>query len=361
MALRSGFFNSVAGDRLYSAAEFAEYFAAFIGSGVFPEPSTSLKVEATTGLTLKIKAGKAWINGYFLINDADYTEIIPVDAVLNRIDRYVVRLHFASRIMTIIRKEGIAASSPVAPSVTRDAESIEISLALIQVNAGTSTITAANITDTRADASVCGFVSSTITNLPYMIPNRALISDASGELEVSPVTNVELGMLSGVTSAIQTQLNAKQATVGGAASTIVSNNLSFNKALVSDGSGKVIAAAVTASELGTLAGVTSAIQTQLNAKQATINGAASTITSGSLTANRVLLSDGNGKVANSDITNVELGTLAGVTSGIQTQLNAKLGSSAQAADALKVGGRKITVGVSTPVSPAIGDVWIDTN
>jgi len=361
MALRSGFFNSVAGDRLYSAAEFAEYFAAFIGSGVFPEPSTSLKIEATTGLTLKIKAGKAWINGYFLINDADTTEIIPVNAVLNRIDRYVIRLQFASRSMTIVRKEGMAASNPVAPGVTRDAESIELSLALIQVNAGVSSISAGNITDTRTDASVCGFVSSTITNLPYMTPNRALISDVSGELDVSPVTNVELGMLSGVTSAIQTQLNAKQATINGAASTIAGSNLSFNKTLISDGSGKVIAAAVSATELGTLAGVTSAIQTQLNAKQATIIGAASTITSGSLNANRVLLSDGNGKVANSDITNVELGTLAGVTSGIQSQLNAKLGSSAQAADALKVGGKKITVGTVAPTSPATGDVWIDTN
>ncbi|OGS58483.1 MAG: hypothetical protein A2Y19_00575 [Firmicutes bacterium GWE2_51_13] len=361
MAIRSGFFNSVAGDRVYSASEFAEYFAAFIGSGVFPEPSTSLKIEATTGLTLKIKAGKAWINGYFLINDADFTEVIPVDAVLNRIDRYVIRLHFASRQISILRKEGIAASSPVAPSVTRDAESIELSLALVQVNAGTSSITSGNITDTRADASVCGFVSSTITNLPNMTANRALISDTAGKLEVSNVTSSELGMLSGVTSALQTQLNAKQATVGGAASTIVSSNLSFNKVLISDGNGKVIAAIVTVTELGTLAGVTSAIQTQLNAKQATINGPASTITSGSLPANRVLLTDGNGKVANSEVTTTELEFLAGVTSSLQTQLNAKLGSSAQAADALKVGGKKITVGTIAPGSPVIGDVWIDTN
>lgn len=41
--------------------------------------------------------------------------------------------------------------------------------------------------------------------------NKALISDANGKIITSTVTNVELGYLSGVTSAIQTQLNSKQA------------------------------------------------------------------------------------------------------------------------------------------------------
>ena len=102
MAIRSGFFNSVGGDRLYDAARFAEYFAAFIGSGVFPDPTTSLQIQTDTGMNVKIKSGKAWINGFFMINDADYTEVIPTEAVLNRIDRLVVRLHYANRTMTIV-------------------------------------------------------------------------------------------------------------------------------------------------------------------------------------------------------------------------------------------------------------------
>lgn len=58
-------------------------------------------------------------------------------------------------------------------------------------------------------------------------------------------------------------------------------------------------------------------------KQATITGAATTITSNNLTASRVLVSDANGKVAASSVTSTELGYLSGVTSSIQTQLNAK--------------------------------------
>jgi hypothetical protein len=61
-------------------------------------------------------------------------------------------------------------------------------------------------------------------------------------------------------------LAAKQNTITGAATTITSDNLTASRALASDGSGKVAASSVTATELGYVSGVTSALQTQLNAK-----------------------------------------------------------------------------------------------
>ena len=94
--------------------------------------------------------------------------------------------------------------------------------------------------------------------------------------------------------------------------------------MVSDGSGKVAASAVMATELGYVAGVTSALQTQLDAKQATLTGAATTIASTDLTASRAVVSDGSGKVAASAVTTTELGYVAGVTSGLQTQLDGKV-------------------------------------
>jgi DNA-binding FrmR family transcriptional regulator len=361
MAIRSGFFNSIGGDRTYDASRFAEYFSAFIGTGVFPEPTTGLQIQADTGMDIKIKAGKAWINGYILVNDADYTEAIPSEAILNRIDRIVVRLHYANREMTIVRKAGTAASTPSAPAVTRDANMYELSLGTIAINAGTSTITSGMITDTRSDSNVCGFASSTITNLPYLTPQRVLISDTDGTLIASSITQTQLEYLSGVNSNIQTQLNAKQATINGAASTIVSSNLTANRAVISNSSGKVAASSVSNTELEYLSGINSNIQTQLNAKQATINGAASTVVSSNLTANRAVISDSNGKIAVSAATSTEIGYLSGVTSAIQTQLNNKLGSTAQANDSLRVNGRRVTVATTAPSSPSVNDVWIDTN
>lgn len=59
-----------------------------------------------------------------------------------------------------------------------------------------------------------------------------------------------------------------------------------------------------------------------------ISGAASTIISSNLTVNRVLVSDGNGKVAISGITTTLLNYLSGLTGNVQTQINSKLNSSA---------------------------------
>lgn len=72
-----------------------------------------------------------------------------------------------------------------------------------------------------------------------------------------------------ISTATQTALNGKQATITGGASTITSSNLTVNRALVSNASGKVAVSAVTATELGYLDGVTSNIQTQINGKLST--------------------------------------------------------------------------------------------
>lgn len=72
---------------------------------------------------------------------------------------------------------------------------------------------------------------------------------------------------------------------------------------------------------------TSTVANQITAatetKQDTITGAATTVTSSDLTADRAIVSNSSGKVAVSDVTATELGYLDGVTSNIQTQLNAK--------------------------------------
>ena len=67
-------------------------------------------------------------------------------------------------------------------------------------------------------------------------------------------------------------------------------------------------------------------QNDIDGKQATITGAATTITSSNLTEERVLISNDTGKVAVSDVTTTELNYLDGVTSNVQTQLNGKSAS-----------------------------------
>lgn len=65
----------------------------------------------------------------------------------------------------------------------------------------------------------------------------------------------------------------------------------------------------------------------VDTKQDIITGAATTITEDNLTANRAVISNASGKVAVSNVTSTELGYLSGVTSGVQTQLNNKASTS----------------------------------
>lgn len=166
MAIRSGFFNSINKDRLYSASNFAEYFATFISNGVFPNPSTNLQVMANNDMTVTVQAGKAWINGYILINGDDYILTLdPADGVLNRIDRVVARYDTDDREIRLEVKKGTFASSPVAPALQRDADAYELALADVYIAAGVVSVTQANITDLRFNTELCGIVKGTVEQI----------------------------------------------------------------------------------------------------------------------------------------------------------------------------------------------------
>jgi hypothetical protein len=185
--------------------------------------------------------------------------------------------------------------------------------------AGSGTITAGNnITVVGNQVSVSN--SPTFTGTVTLPANTA----------IGDVSSTEIGYVNGVTSAIQTQLNSKQVTITGAATTIDTEDLTVNRAVVSDGSGKIAVSSVTATEVGYLSGVTSGIQTQLSTltsdvsgKQATITGGATSITTSNLTANVVVVSNATGKIAVSTVTITELGYLGGATSNVQAQINTK--------------------------------------
>ena len=157
--------------------------------------------------------------------------------------------------------------------------------------------------------------------------NNAKISSSAAidatKIHDGTISNTEFGHLNNVSSNIQTQLDSKLTGTGGAVSTVVSSNLTADRAVISNGSGKIAASDVTSTEIGYLDGVSSAIQTQLDGKQATLTGSGSTIASSSLTANRAVISNGSQKIAVSDVTSTELGHLDGVSSNVQTQLDAK--------------------------------------
>jgi len=102
-----------------------------------------------------------------------------------------------------------------------------------------------------------------------------LMSNAAGAANWDEISEYGTGQLLAANnlsdlanaSTARTNLGA-QATITGAATTIDTENLTASRALASNASGKIEVSAVTSTELGYLDGVSSAIQTQLDAKQA---------------------------------------------------------------------------------------------
>lgn len=164
---KSFVFNSVNGDRKYKAEEFRDYFASFIGNGVFPNPATGLQVIANNNdMTITVKSGKAWINGAIYTNTDDLILKIDIaDSVLKRIDRVVLRMDRVERNITCKVKKGTFASNPVPQTLQRDADAYELCIAEIKVDEGAISILQSNITDTRLNSELCGIVTQTVKTI----------------------------------------------------------------------------------------------------------------------------------------------------------------------------------------------------
>lgn len=166
MAEKYSFFNSVNSDRLYTAEDFAEYFASFIGTGVYPSPATNLQVTAGSGMNVVVSTGKAWLNGYFYQNTASLTlPLTNASGTLKRIDSIVIQCDFTNRLMKAAVKAGTPSGSPVAPALVRTPDLYEIQLATVYIAAGAASITQGNITDTRQNNSVCGLVAGVVEQI----------------------------------------------------------------------------------------------------------------------------------------------------------------------------------------------------
>jgi len=167
MAIKSYFFDAVYDgntyDREYTSGDFASYLDKIVGNGVFSNPSTNLQVMASTGMDIVVKAGQAFIDGHKLVLDADMSFTLDnSDVLLDRIDRVVVYLDMTNRTMGIKVIKGTPDSPALVPDLVREPTMQEYCLANVRIAAQATAISQTNITDTRADTQICGFVSALV-------------------------------------------------------------------------------------------------------------------------------------------------------------------------------------------------------
>ena len=156
-------------DRAVGSDVLRSILSNYYTNGVFGISNTNcFKVVASNGggMTLTVQPGACIINGATAYNKDETRITLANGEALPRIDTIVLRLddNKAQRSIRVEVIKGIAQSQPTKPSHVREGAVYDLVLANVLVKANVATITNANITDTRIDKSVCGFVSA-INNL----------------------------------------------------------------------------------------------------------------------------------------------------------------------------------------------------
>lgn len=153
-------------------ADDASGYLATRQSGVY-SAEEDFAVSISGELSLTVSAGQAWVRpsrfkGRSIIMEQPTTlTLTAADPVRTRIDRVVLRYDAAARQTRLQVLEGTPDSaSPTAPAITRTALVYDLCLAEITRPAGSTAITAANLTDTRADEDVCGVMRDGATGIP---------------------------------------------------------------------------------------------------------------------------------------------------------------------------------------------------
>lgn len=161
MGTYANFYNSENNDRVYDADSFSEWLRPFFKTGVF---NGELQVMASSGMEVIVDTGNAFIEGKLKKFDSQTTLTIEqASANSTRIDAVVCRRNDTDRDFTLMIVKG----TTVAPLPVRENGIYDIVLAHITVPASAVEIKQENITDTRMNADICGWVVSNVEEVDF--------------------------------------------------------------------------------------------------------------------------------------------------------------------------------------------------
>lgn len=155
----------------YDADDASGYLSTRL-SGVY-SADEDFSVTANGDLTVTVSAGQAWVRPArfrgrsIILEQPETVTLTAADTVRSRIDRLVLRYDAAAKKTSLTVLTGTPDSaSPTAPEIIRTALVYDLCLADIRRPAGSTVVTAADITDTRADEAVCGVMRDGVTGIP---------------------------------------------------------------------------------------------------------------------------------------------------------------------------------------------------
>lgn len=154
--IKSGFFNSIEGDRTYNAEDISGMYEGMITDGIIQSVGAELKVSpcSPSGMRVSVAPGKAVLAGKWLRNTDDIVLTLEPSETQPRIDLIVAELNYANREFILCVKKGVAAAAPSAPEPEDNSTRKELPLARINIAANTAAVTEENIEDIKELASV---------------------------------------------------------------------------------------------------------------------------------------------------------------------------------------------------------------
>lgn len=167
MAVSYGFYDSLNGDRKYTAEQMSYIFNSLINDGVFMNIGNHLAVEEGTGMQVNVGSGFAWFNSTWTRNDADYPLSIEIsDLLQDRIDAVVLEVNETLTVRANSLKviTGTPASEPQKPTLTNTSEIHQYPLAYVTVGVGVTSITQANI-ENCIGTDPCPFVTGVLDTI----------------------------------------------------------------------------------------------------------------------------------------------------------------------------------------------------
>lgn len=160
------FYNSVNDDRSYDADSFSDWLKKFFTTGVF---NGELQVTASGGMGISVSAGYVNINGKVMMFEQTPLTVGTADGTYYRIDSVIIERNDTDRQFYIKIVQGTTGTESSVTGVTpvRSGAVYQLIIARIKVRPGATAITQADITDTRANASLCGYVAGTVTQMDF--------------------------------------------------------------------------------------------------------------------------------------------------------------------------------------------------
>lgn len=160
MSVTSGFYNSLNGDRRYTAEQMSELINTLVNDGVFPNVGTAFAVTAAGGSAITIGIGRAWFDSAWVYNDAILPMVVRDAEVLqDRIDAVVIEVNHSEAVRDgqIRFVNGIPSNSPQRPDMLHTDEIGQYPLVYIYRKAGANEVLQKDITN-MIGTSACPYI-----------------------------------------------------------------------------------------------------------------------------------------------------------------------------------------------------------